>query len=154
WYHYQHLLESSAAVFSGHGVSVVDGALTSDGRLVTLDQDGQVRRWELGSQDGEGASRRVLPGGPGAQARALSPNGRLAALARGNKVHVFDTSTGREMFQVDSADEPSRRLIFSRDRDRLIILDDKIRWCNAGDGQVIASVDRDFKSDRKFHGVG
>ena len=106
WYYYQHLLESSAAVFSGHGVSVVDGAFTSNGQLVTLDQNGQVRRWDLGSQDEDEASRRDLPGGPSAQVRVLSPNGRLAALAEGNKVHVFDTSTGKETFQIDSANSP------------------------------------------------
>ena len=103
WYYYQHLLESSAAVFSGHGVSVADGAFTSNGQLVTLDQNGQVRRWDLDSQDEDEASRRDLPGGPSAQVRVLSPNGRLAALAEGNKVHVFDTSTGKETFQIDSA---------------------------------------------------
>ena len=64
WYYYQHLLEASAAVFSGHGVSVVDGAFTADGQLVTLDQNGQVRRWDLGSQHEDEASRRDLPGGP------------------------------------------------------------------------------------------
>ena len=94
---------SSAAVFSGHGVSVVDGAFTSNGQLVTLDQNGQVRRWDLGSQDEDEASRRDLPGGASAQVRVLSPDGRLAALAEGNKVHVFDTSTGKETFQIDSA---------------------------------------------------
>ena len=71
WHYYQHLLENSAAVFSGHGVSVVDGAFTSDGQLVTLDQNGQVRRWDLGSQVEDEASRRDLPGGPSAQVRVL-----------------------------------------------------------------------------------
>ena len=103
WYYYQHLLESSAAVFSGHGDSVVDAAFTTDGPLVTLDQNGQLRRWDLGSQHEDQASRRDLPGGPAAQVRVLSPNGRLAALAEGNKVRVFDTSTGHETFAVDSA---------------------------------------------------
>ena len=104
WYYYQHLLEKSAAVFSGHGVSVVDGAFTADGQLVTLDQNGQVRHWDLDSQDEDEASRRDLPGGPGAQVRVLSPDGRLAAFAEGNKVRVFDTSTGKETFPIDSAD--------------------------------------------------
>ena len=56
---------------------------------MTLDQNGQVRRWDLGSQHEEEASRRDLPGGPGAQVRVLSPDGRLAALAEGNKVRVY-----------------------------------------------------------------
>ena len=125
-------------------MSVVDGAFTADGQLVTLDQNGQVRRWNLGSQDEDEASRRDLPGGPGARVRVLSPNGRLAALAEGNKVHVFDTSTGKETFQIDSANDHYRRLIFSRDGDRLVIVDDKIRWCDAASGEVIASVDQKF----------
>jgi len=127
WHYYQHLLEQSATVFSGHGVSVTDGALTSNDQLVTLDQNGQVRRWDLGSQNEDKASRRDLPGGPSAQVRALSPNGRLVALAESNKVRVFDTSTGKETFQIDSASTQSRRLLFSWDSARLVIVDNKIR---------------------------
>jgi WD40 repeat protein/serine/threonine protein kinase/tetratricopeptide (TPR) repeat protein len=144
WYYYQHLLESGAAIFSEHGVSVIDDAFTSNGQLVTLDQNGQVRRWDLGSQNEDEASRRDLPGGPGAQVRVLSPNGRLAALAEGNRVHVFDTSTGKETFQIDSAKNRFRRLLFSRDSDRLVIVDDKIRWASAVSGEVIASLDQKF----------
>src|SRR5262245_52039109 len=76
WCYFQHLLEHSAAVFSGHDVSVEDGAFASNGQLVTLDQNGQVRRWDLGFQVEDQASRRDLPGGPSAQVRVLSPNGR------------------------------------------------------------------------------
>ena len=130
-----------AAVFSGHDVSVVGGAFAANGQLVTLDQNGQVRHWDLDSQVEDEASRRDLPGGPGAQVRVLSPDGRLAALAEGNKVHVFETATGNETFQIDSVDSPHRRLIISRDGDRLVIIDDKIRWCNTVSGEVIASVE-------------
>src|SRR5262249_36422417 len=35
WHYYQHLLERSAAVFSGHGVAVADGAFASDGQVLT-----------------------------------------------------------------------------------------------------------------------
>src|SRR5262249_49102301 len=88
WYYHQHLLEHSAAVFSGHGVSLAGGAFTANGQLVTLDQNGLVRRWDPDSQHEEEASRRDLPGGPRAQVRVLAPDGRLAAVALGNKVHV------------------------------------------------------------------
>ncbi|MGO9465529.1 MAG: hypothetical protein ACLQVF_15405 [Isosphaeraceae bacterium] len=148
WYYYQHLLENSAAVFSGHAESVVDAAFTTEGPLVTLDQSGQVRRWDLGSQHEDEASRCDLPGGPGAQFRVLSPDGRLAALAEGNNVRVYDTATGHEKFAVDSANPQDimgrhfRRLIFSRDGDRLVIVDDKIRWLSTGSGEVIASSDQ------------
>ena len=144
WHYYQHLLEKSAAVFSGHGESVVDGAFTANGLLVTLDQNGQLRRWDPSSQAEDEASRRDLPGGPGAQLRVLSPNGRLAALAEGNKVHVFDTSTGDETFQIDSANTNGRHFVFSKDGDRLVIVDDTIRWCDAASGEVIASLDQKF----------
>ena len=50
WYYYQNLLEHSSAVFSGHAAAVVDGTLTPDGQLVTLDELGQVRRWDLATQ--------------------------------------------------------------------------------------------------------
>jgi WD40 repeat protein/tetratricopeptide (TPR) repeat protein len=148
WYYYQHLLEHGAAVFSGHGASVVDAALTTEGPLVTLDQNGQVRRWDLGSRHEDETSRRDLPGGPGAQFRALSPDGRLAALAEGNKVRVYDTATGHEKFAVKSANPQDsmsryfRHLIFSRNGDRLVIVDDKIRWLSAASGAVIASLDQ------------
>ena len=122
----------------------MDGAFAANSLLVTLDQNGQLRRWDLGSQAEDEASRRDLPGGPAAQLRVLSPNGRLAALAEGDRVHVFDTSTGDETFRIDSASNPSRRLIFSRDGDRLVIVDDKIRWCDAASGEVIASLDQKF----------
>jgi WD40 repeat protein/serine/threonine protein kinase len=145
WRYYQHLLESSAAVFSGHSVPVVDGGFSANGKLVTLDQNGQVRRWDLDSQNEEKASRRDLPGGASAQLRVLSPNGRMAALAKEAKVHVFDASTGKETFQADSANDRSRRLIFSRDNDRLVVLDNKIRWFNAVSGEVIATVDQEFE---------
>jgi len=144
WHYYQHLLESSAAVFSGHAASVVGGAFTSNSQLVTLDQNGQLRRWNLGSQDEDEASRRDLLNGGSAAVGALSPDGRLAALADGNKVHVFDTSTGKEHFQIDSAGGQARRLIFAPDSGRLVIVADKIRWCAAASGQVIASVDQTF----------
>ncbi len=105
-----------------------------------------MRRWDQASQSEYKASRRDLPGGPSAQVRVLSPNGQLVALAEGNKVHVFDTSTGKETFQIDSASTRVRHLIFSRDEGRLVIVDDKIRWLSAKSGEVIASVDQKFNN--------
>src|SRR5262249_30254798 len=140
WHYYQHLLNRSAAVFSGHERTVIAGAFTSDGQLVTMDANGEVRRWDLGSQDEDRANRRDLPRGRSAQARTLSPDGRLAALAEGNKVRVLDTATGKETCQVDSASGNARRLIFTPDSRRLVIVDGRIRWCDAASGKVIASV--------------
>ncbi len=141
WHYYQHLLEQSALVFSGHGTSLVDAALTPEGPLVTLDQDGQVRRWDVSSQHEDEASRRDLPG---AQVRVLSPDGRFAGLAEGNRFRVFDTATGREKFAVDSANTYPRRLIFARDGERLVVLDTRLRWVSTASGQVIASLAQKF----------
>src|SRR5262249_2051764 len=121
--------------------------LTGEGQLVTLDERGQVRRWEVSSQSEDSASRRDLPGGRNDQVRVLSPNGRLAAFAKGRKVHVFDTATGKETHAVDSFLESGKPyLLFARDSARLIIVDDKIRWLNAVSGEVIASVDQKFNN--------
>lgn len=144
WHYYQHLLDGSAAAFSGHEASVVSAALTPDGQLVTLDLNGQMRRWNLDSQAEELGSRRDLLKGGSAADRILSPDGRLAALAKEDKVHVFDTSTGKEAFQIDSPDGPARQLIFTPSSDRLVIVDNKIRWCAAAGGQVIGSLNQEF----------
>ena len=139
WHYYQHLLDSSAAVYSGRSTSVVAGTFTLNGQLVTLDQNGQVRRWELGLQEEVAGSRRDLPKGGSASIRVLSPDGRLAALADQNKVFIVDTSTGNEQARIDSAFSDYRGLIFTQDSQRLIIVDDKIRWCEAASGAVIAT---------------
>jgi WD40 repeat protein len=49
-----------------------------------------------------------------------------------------------ETFAVESASSYSRRLIFSRDGSRLVLVDDRIRWLSAQSGAVIASVDEKF----------
>jgi WD40 repeat protein len=152
WYYHRNLLEISAAVFSGHDAPVVDAAFTEDGQLVTLDENSQTRRWNLDSQEEAKTSRRDLPGGHKPQAnfgnsgqfRVLSPNGKLAALAEGNKVRMLDTGTGKETCSIVSANTPNRRLIISRDSDRLVIVDDRIRWLSATSGGVIAAVNHKF----------
>ncbi|MGO9915647.1 MAG: protein kinase domain-containing protein [Isosphaeraceae bacterium] len=146
WYYYQHLLEHSAAVFSEPGLSVVAGTFTANGQLVTLDENGQLRRFDLDSQQEDEASRRDLAKGSIASARALSPDSRLAALGERNKIHVFDTATGKETFSIDSADTLYRRPIFSRYAERLIIVDDKIRWLSATSGEVIATAPERFNN--------
>ena len=153
WYYYRHLMADSSVVLSGAAVTVIDAAFTGDGRLVTLDQSRQVRLWDLDSRDEDEVGRRDLSTGARAkltkpalseQIRILSSNGRLAAIAVGNNVQVFDTFTGKETSSIDSVDDPNRRLIFSRDGDRLVIVDGKIRWCNSENGEVIASANKKF----------
>lgn len=148
WRYFQHLLDSSSTVFSGHGSSVIDSGITADGQLVTLDESGQARRWNLDSQDEDKASRRDLSNGRSVKNQVLSPDGQLAAMAEGNKIHVFDTTTGKENFQFDSAKDLYPHLIFSSDNDRLVIVDDKIRWCDVKNGQVIATRDQNLNLGR------
>ncbi len=137
-------------ILSGHAAPVLAGAFLPDGQLATLDRNGQLRRWDVDLEREQEASRRDLPAGPTAQVLVLSPGGQLAALAEGNKVHVFDTSTGKERFSTDSPDvigingNKPRRLIFARDGDRLVIVDNRIRWLSTASGQVIASLDQGF----------
>ena len=69
----------------------------------------------------------------------------MAALADEKKVHIFDTPTGKEQYQIDSHPDRARRLLFTPDSSRLVIADDKIRWCSAADGKVIASVNQKFE---------
>ena len=144
WYYDQHLLEQSATVLSGHAEPVEAGAFTTNGQLVTLDLNGQVRHWDMESQDEIGSNRRDLPGGPTAQQRVLSPNGRLAALADGDKIRVFDTSTGNESFQINSANVHNRQLAFSREGDRLVVIDGKIQWFSTVSGTLIRSLSEKF----------
>ena len=130
WYYYQHLLEQSAAVFSGHGVSVVDGAFTSDGQLVTLDQNGQVRRWDLGSQ----ARRRSEPPRPARRRPALEsascrPTDGWPRWPKATRFTSLTPPRAREVPDRFRQYDHHRRLIFSPDGDRLVIVDDKIRWC-------------------------
>jgi WD40 repeat protein/tetratricopeptide (TPR) repeat protein len=150
WHYDQHLMESGASIFSGHAAPVLAGAFLPDGQLATLDRSGQLRRWDLDLQREQEASRRDLPAGPAAQVLVLSPGGQLAALAEGNKVHVFDTSTGQERFSTNSPDvtgingNKPCRLVFARDSDWLVMVDDRIRWLSTSSGEAIASLDRKF----------
>ena len=146
WHYYRHLLENSAAVFSGHGVAVVAGAFDANGQLVTLDENARVGHWDLDRRDEEISRRRDLPGVSKARGRVLSSNGRLAVPTELNNVHVFDTSIAKEMFQIDFANVPARSLIVSRDGDRLVIVNDKIRWLSAVTGEVLASIDKRFNT--------
>ena len=146
WHYYQHLLESSAAVFSGHGVSVVGGAFTSNGQLVTLDQNGQVRRWDLDSQDEDEASRRDLPGGPSRSGpRSCRPTDGWPRWPKGTRFTFLTRPRAKRRSRSIPPTLPVRASdLLARTSDRLVIVDDKIRWCNAASGQVIASFDQEF----------
>ncbi len=150
WHYYQHLLENSAIVFSGHAAPVLFGGFASADELVTLDDEGQVRRWNLNSRSEEQAARLDLPAAASALVRTLSPDGRLTAWAAGNEVHVTECSTGKELWRIGSANVRARGLIFSPDGSRLVILDDKIRWCDAASGQEIGVLNQNIDIHRSL----
>ncbi len=141
WRYYKHLVDDSGSVFAGHRTSVVASAFTTNGNLVTLDKFSEVRHWDLESQVEKISLRRELPVGRSAQQRTLSPNGQLAALAKENQVDVLDTSTGRELNQFKSTNIPTRLLIFAPAGDMLVIVDDKIRWCDITNNRIVGSLD-------------
>ena len=129
WYYYQHLLEQSAAVFSGHGVSVVGGAFAANGQLVTLDQNGQVRHWDLDWQVEDEASRRDLPGGPALGSASCRPTDGWPRSPKATRFTSLRQPRATRCSRSIPPIRPYRRLIISRDGDRLVIVDDKIRWC-------------------------
>jgi len=148
WYYDQHLLDSSAAVFSVPGDPIVNGVITSNGQLLSVSEKGQLRRWDVNAQAEDEASRLDLPGRPSDGEFVFSRDGGRAALASGNKIHLFDTHSGKETVSIDSADGVRRLLCFWRDGSVLVIIDDKIRWCDSKSGEVIASFDRKLDSPR------
>ncbi len=102
---------------------------------MTLDELGQVRRWDLDTQSEDAANRRDLPGGRSTQVRVLSPNGRLAAIAE--EIRCMFLTQPRAKRSSRLIPPITRHLIFSRSNDWLVIVDDKIRWLGAS-GEVIA----------------
>lgn len=145
WHYYQHLLDDSATVLPGHEGTVIGTAFAPGGQIVTMDLNGQVRHWDVTARQEDEANRREPPGGPGAEALTLSSDGRLAGLISGSKVRVWDTTTGSLKFELDSTGTSVRKLIFARDGERLVVVDDKIRWLNTASGELIASVDGKFQ---------
>ncbi len=84
----------------------------------------------------------TCPAAPALKSASCRPTAGWRRWPKANKVRVYDTSTGHEKFAVDSANTCHfRRPIFSRDGDRLVIVDDKIRWLSTGSGEVIATFD-------------
>lgn len=144
WHYYDNLLKHNSVVFEGHAAPVAAGAFVSDVRLVTLDEKGQIRHWDLRSRQEDVASRRDLPRGAVSQVWAVSRDARLAALAIEDKVHIFETSTGKERFSIDSINRPGRQLIFAPHGESLVVLDDKIRSVHTTTGETIAQFDHDF----------
>lgn len=143
WHYYQHLLNNSSQVFARDAGPVIETGFTPTGQLVTVNEENQIRRWDLGTDAEETTGRRDLQGARIAQPHCLSPDGRLIASIRDKSVVVYETATGQELFRVAHIGTLHGH-IFSRDHSRLVIVDDKIRWFSAADGELIASLDQKY----------
>ncbi len=137
WYYSQHLVDSSAEVFAGDDAEVMVSALTSEGQLVCMDRNFQLRRWDREAAR-EIGSTLDLADGREAGAGTLSRDGRLAAVVIDKSVRLFDTATGKQTVPLASP-TPALDLIFSPDGRMLVTVQDKIQWWNTQSGQLIAS---------------
>lgn len=85
-------------VLRGHDAPVRGLAWLGQDEVVTLDQDGWLRRWDTASAAGP-----VLRHGGFAWAFALSPDGRKAALSGSpGVVRIFDAQDGRELRALEA----------------------------------------------------
>jgi WD40 repeat protein/Flp pilus assembly protein TadD len=137
WHYLKQLLQSRAAVISGFDKPVADAAMTDAGELITLEQDAQLKRWNVASQTQIGTTL-DLRQGRNIRGKALSPDGRRVALASGNKVWLLDTQTGSEVVPPLAA-ATRAGLIFSPDSSLLVTLDDRVIWWDAASGRPLAS---------------
>jgi WD40 repeat protein len=136
WHYLKRLVDSRAAIFPGGDSPVIDSVLTPDGELITLDNDARVRRWDVKTRR-ERRPALELKQGHALAFKVLSPDGRRAALAYEDKVHLVDTSTGQEVIRPI----PGRArfgLIFSPDCRMVVTVDARIGWWNAATGKPIA----------------
>ena len=137
WHYLKRLVDSRAAIFPGGERPVVDNTLTFEGELVTLDDDGQVRRWDVKTRRKTRPPVDLKQGRYLGASKALSPDGRRAALAFEGKVHVVDTASGEEVARpLPTAARFG--LIFSPDSRMLIAADEMVGWWNASTGKPIA----------------
>lgn len=137
WYYFQHLVNRSADIISGHRFPIAATALTADGHLVTLDSQSQLhRRRSTASEDQTlqvdlRQGRKVL-------ARALSADGQVAAIAAGQSVLLFNTASGKLIKQLP-ADAVEFGVCLSADASMLVTVSSRIVWWNVESGGFIAS---------------
>jgi WD40 repeat protein/serine/threonine protein kinase/tetratricopeptide (TPR) repeat protein len=147
WHYFHHLLEHSATVLNAGTAAITDFAVADDGSLVTVDQQGRLKKWDPDTHR-HTASLDAGPPPPDVRAneqrfpnrhpRALSPHGRRLASAVGKTVRVHDTTTGVLSYQFEASLD-LLDLIFSRDGRFLVTHDG---WFDAATGQALAHFDQ------------
>lgn len=137
WYYFQHLVNRSADVISGHRFPIAATALTADGHLVTLDSQSQLHRRRL-TADEDQTLQVDLRQGRTVLARALSADGQVAAIAAGQSVLLFNTASGKLIKQLP-ADAVQFGVCLSADASMLVTVSSRIVWWNVKSGGFIAS---------------
>ncbi len=100
--------------FEGHARTVTGVAFTPDGRVVSCSGDG-IRVWDP-------ATRKQVAhhaGADGLNALAVSPDGKLAAVARRHRVLLVDLATGKTTKKLEAHKKRLGILAFSADGKRL-----------------------------------
>jgi eukaryotic-like serine/threonine-protein kinase len=137
WHYLKRLIDSRASIFSDGERPAIDFALTAEGEFITLDDDGLLRRWDAKTRR---ETRPALDlkrdrnlGAP----KALSPDGRRAALVIDGKVQLLDTSSGEAVTRPIPF---SARfgLIFSPDSRMLVTVGDYVGWWDTATLKPIA----------------
>jgi WD40 repeat protein len=139
WYYLKKLVDSRSSVFSGFNKPVIAAAMTSEGVLITLDDEAQVRRFDAGTKQERGAPT-DLKKGRNIVAKTLSPDGQRVAIAVGNEVQIFDAVSGEQIGRSIPT-QVRGGLIFSPDSRMLITMDTSIGWWDAATCKPIAVQD-------------
>ena len=139
WHYLKRLVESRATVVSGFDTPPVDCVLTADGELITLDEEARLQHWD--STTGHAARPPLdLKKGRNVGNKAISPDGKRAAFAIGDEVHVVDAGSGEETLRLQNA-ATGRGLVFSPDSRLLVTIGGQIVWWDAATGSPIASAE-------------
>jgi WD40 repeat protein len=139
WHYFKSVLDKRSTNFDGFDQPVVGSALTAEGELVTLDNAGQLRRFDAATRI---ETRPTLDLKQGRQLgpKALSADGRMVALAIGDKIHLVDTTTGAELVPAIET-LGTYGVIFSPDATMLVTVDAKIAWWDTATGKQLAIAD-------------
>ena len=139
WYYLKSLIDSRSSVFPGFNKPVIAAAVTSEGVLITLDEEAQVRRFDAATKQERGAPT-DLKKGRNIGAKALSPDGQRIAIVIGNEVQIFDAVSGEQIGRSIPV-QVRGGMIFSPDSRMLITMDTGIGWWDVESGKPIAVQD-------------